>query len=302
MSDILNFDIIRNFRKVQLDIWPDVEKAYIQLKEAQKKVFPTSFFPLTVQFNPGRIKSTNADVRKESISKRQCFLCSKNRPSIQREVPLTDDLTLLLNPFPICNYHFTIPLNGHLPQQFKPAAMFNVAQLIPDLVIFFNGASAGASAPDHFHLQAVEKKDLPLIEFVDNNFKADINNKILKSSDFFPELPFLFYFGCLDIDSNDLVYNLEKLNLMKGGLERNDPGLINAYFWNVSNNKICFLIIPRKKHRPDCFFCEDEKKLLVSPGAIDMAGLVITPRKEDFDKITLQDILDIYSETALPNI
>ena len=46
------------------------------------------------------------------------------------------------------------------------------------------------------------------------------------------------------------------------------------------------VIIPRGKHRPACYYDEGEAQLLVSPGALDMAGLVIVPREKDFNKLS----------------
>ena len=57
-------------------------------------------------------------------------------------------------------------------------------------------------------------------------------------------------------------------------------------------------IIPRGKHRPDCYYAQDGGKILVSPGAVDMFGLVITPRKEDFDSLTEKQVLDIYRQVT----
>ena len=56
------------------------------------------------------------------------------------------------------------------------------------------------------------------------------------------------------------------------------------------------IIIPRSKHRPDCYFAEGDEQILVSPGALDMAGMIIAPREEDLKKLTLERIKQIISE------
>lgn len=40
--------------------------------------------------------------------------------------------------------------------------------------------------------------------------------------------------------------------------------------------------------------------MLVSPGTLDMAGIIVTPRKEDFEKISTEDIRQILQEVGLP--
>ena len=57
-------------------------------------------------------------------------------------------------------------------------------------------------------------------------------------------------------------------------------------------------MIARSKHRPDCFYAEGEKRIMVSPGCVDMAGVLILPREEDFNKITREDIERIYREVS----
>lgn len=59
------------------------------------------------------------------------------------------------------------------------------------------------------------------------------------------------------------------------------------------------VVFPRRKHRPDCYFASGRSKYLVSPGAIDMGGLIITPRAEDFERITPRIAQNILREVTL---
>lgn len=59
------------------------------------------------------------------------------------------------------------------------------------------------------------------------------------------------------------------------------------------------LLIPRSQHRPQCYH---DGTCLVSPGALDMAGLMITPREEDFRALTEEKIRSILSECGTPEI
>ena len=52
------------------------------------------------------------------------------------------------------------------------------------------------------------------------------------------------------------------------------------------NLKNVNLVIPRTKHRPACYDAQGDAHMLVSPGALDMSGLMIIPRAEDFNRLT----------------
>ena len=70
--------------------------------------------------------------------------------------------------------------------------------------------------------------------------------------------------------------------------------------WNAGReDEIVILIFPRKKHRPACYGQTGEHQLLVSPGALDMGGLFITPREKDFRAITAELATDILREVTL---
>jgi hypothetical protein len=57
-------------------------------------------------------------------------------------------------------------------------------------------------------------------------------------------------------------------------------------------------MFPRTRHRPACFFAEGDERMLVSPGAIDMAGVVVVPEREHFAKLGRQQMEAIYSEVS----
>lgn len=59
------------------------------------------------------------------------------------------------------------------------------------------------------------------------------------------------------------------------------------------------VVIPRSAHRPACYYADGDSQILVSPGALDMAGLVITPRESDFGRITADEVAAMLSEVAM---
>lgn len=234
---------------------------------------------VVLQFNPSRIVSASAKVDKKSIQERKCFLCAENRPDVQQGISFLDKYMILCNPFPILQNHLTIPLHTHVPQLIgkKISDMLSLAEMLPDYVVFYNGPKCGASAPDHFH------------------FQAGLKNKTLMSI----ENPLR---SCLRIESETKENAEEQFddvyNYLKTHQPDEDEPMMNIISF-MENGMYIIHIFPRKLHRPWQYSAEGKSQILVSPGALDMAGMFITPRKEDFDKIDSNDIEDIYAQVSL---
>ena len=290
-----------SFFEHQLENWGEARERYENLKRAeQRKIKIDGDFEITLQWNPARIVSTGADLSKEYLKKRKCFLCSENRPSIQNKIEIKKDWDLLVNPFPIFNPHFTIVRQTHAEQGEMPIEMIEFSKQLPGLVIFFNGAEAGASAPDHSHLQGVSKENLPLIKLIEK-IHTDDKKVFLSSKDFFISPPFQFFTASFIKDTEPEKAYLEFLRFtisqLKGAEFNHRKS--NSFFWTGPDNRLRGLIIPRMAHRPSAYFAEGEEKRLVSPGAIDMAGAIILPRKEDFEALTAEELKKIYNETGI---
>ncbi|MDD2477283.1 MAG: DUF4922 domain-containing protein [Dysgonamonadaceae bacterium] len=232
-----------------------------------------------LQYNPSRITSASAKVDTESIQQRKCFLCDKNRPNVQKGIPFFDKYIILCNPYPILQNHLTIPLYSHVPQLIgnKIIDMLALAESLPDYIIFYNGPKCGASAPDHFHFQAGLKTNILMTG--ENDLRS-----------------------CLTIESNLKADAEERFydvyNYLKSHQVHEDEPMMNIIAF-MENNKYIIHIFPRKQHRPWQYSANGKKQLLISPGALDMAGMFITPRKEDFDKINREEIEDIYSQVSM---
>lgn len=232
-----------------------------------------------LQYNPTRITSTAAKIDKKSIQERACFLCAENRPAIQKGIPLLDKYIILCNPYPILQNHLTIPLYSHVAQRIgkKMDDMLTLTELLPDYIVFYNGPKCGASAPDHFHFQAGLKTNILL------SGENDLRSCLRIESDTKEEAEKLFYD----------VYNYLKLHQPD-----EDEPMMNIISF-MENNRYIIHVFPRKLHRPWQYTATGNNQLLISPGALDMAGLFITPRKEDFDKITKEEIEDIYAQVSM---
>ncbi len=286
--------ILQELRDQQLAIWPMAKENYEKLGQCRRKLFKLDSLEGAFQFNPGRIVSTGAKIDKDSIGSRPCFLCRSNRPTEQMWDEIIPGWEFLVNPFPIFPLHFTIAASRHIPQDHIPAEMVEIAERLRGMCVFFNGARAGASAPDHLHCQAVMKSELPLINYLEAG--GDVES-----------LPFKVIYDIITPDNEGL--NKLKILLHTQGYDaengEKDFRLLNAYFWIGNNGLLRVCVIPRGRHRPLCYPSDAEEAnmdgtYIISPGAIDMAGIVILPREDDFKKITVEDLQKIYSETALP--
>lgn len=267
---------MRHFFKQQLEQWPEAKQRYEALEHVERKTVDVNGYKMIVQFNPARILSSTAKVDAKSIADRKCFLCDDNRPVVQFSV-LHDDFEILVNPFPIAPIHFTIPSRSHRPQLIDNdlAKMIEFVNLMPDMAVFYNGPKCGASAPDHFHFQAVEKSFLPIVESIESSQK----------------LPF----GIIILSGEALVDEFAKL-IKRLPIEEDDvEPKMNILAWMGRDNKTKVVIIPRKKHRPS-FYGSGEGQLLSSPASIDLGGVFVAPRHKDFDKIDKALLLDIFNQ------
>ena len=276
-------EFVKDFFETQLSVWPLARSNFKALESIKRKSFTSGDLRGYVQYNPARKVSTLANVTHNALHQRKCFLCKENRPSEQRSIEIIPGFHLLINPFPILSYHFTIASTQHEPQRFNAETATLLADRLPGLVIFYNDDGAGASAPDHCHYQAVPVESLPLINLLNFHWKAGDKGRFNEIM-FSLNLPFKIITGTMPI---------------KLANQWEHP--INAYFWKSENGEIRFLIIGRKAHRPDFYFLPPPDRRAISPGAIDMTGIIVTPFKEDFDLVTEEEIKEIYRQTGIEN-
>jgi hypothetical protein len=246
------------------------------------------------------LRSSVAKVDAKSIEARPCFLCSKNRPAIQVGVAFEKELTMLVNPFPIFTKHLTIPSEQHVDQRILPnfPAMLSLAEAMPDFVTFYNGPNCGASAPDHFHFQAGNKGFLP----IETDFSKRKYPRLLSEKAGVEHWNWIGYLRGImtlkSINKEELILAFNRFYNKFSDFQPDQPEpMLNilAYFYN---DGWVIHIIPRKLHRPVQFFADGEKQILLSPGSVDLGGVIITPREEDFNKINASDISDIFNQVC----
>lgn len=307
------------FIENQLAKWQTARTNHEALNQIETRRFELAGNTITVQFNPARAVSTCAKVDKSSIEARKCFLCPENKPNEQDEIiiSLDEPFSLRINPYPILPGHLTISSLKHQDQVLADKTIRQLpGKLISWLeeyfasgyVLFYNGAKCGASAPDHFHFQAVKQSDVPVIQQWERLMETAVREKEIKTENgnTYSSFQITSYicpiqvFICnhsADILPEMINQYLESLPLHEGESEPR----YNLFAWQDKQRGFTMAYFPREEHRPACYTATEGEQLLVSPGALDMAGLLVTPRKEDFDKIIESDITQIYKEVAYHN-
>lgn len=298
-ADIMEDSSISRFFNRQLEMWEDARHRFRDLKHVEVRQLSDQ---LKVQFNPARIVSTGAKIDKHTLGERPCFLCERNRPKEQMTKQIDDHFQLLVNPFPILPVHFTIPATKHQPQSIYRhyGEMHRLLSLHSELMVFYNGPKCGASAPDHLHFQAGTSGVLPLQtnwQRLSRNLTDIISlndeEKISVLRDFL--VPAFVIVSKSEDSDEELFHRLYRSMPMRG--DESEP-MMNIIAWRKGDEFIS-VVIPREKHRPDAYFAEGEAQMMVSPGALDMAGLIITPREEDFSKINLDKATALLRECGI---
>ena len=298
-ADIMEDSSISRFFNRQLEKWDDARHRFRDLKHVETKKLSEE---VRLQFNPARIVSTGAKIDKKTLGERPCFLCDKNRPKEQMSQQIDERFHLLVNPFPILPVHFTIPARKHQPQAIYKnyGEMHRFLSLHSELMVFYNGPKCGASAPDHLHFQAGTSGILPLQtnwQRLSRNLTDVISlndeEKIAVVRDFI--VPAFVIISKSEESDETLFHRLYKSMPMRG--DETEP-MMNIIAWRKGDEYIS-VVIPREKHRPEAYFAEGDAQVMVSPGALDMSGLIITPREEDFHKLTEESATTILQECGI---
>ncbi len=324
---------VEAFVEQELEQWQMARESYAALdkmqsrelsihhEDATEKRIPAEV-NLAAQWNPARIVSTGASVAMEDLKKRPCFLCDHNRPKEQSALKMEKHYQILVNPYPILPQHLTIPSRRHTPQSIWAhfGTMRRMAWTMPGHIIFYNGARCGASCPDHMHLQAGARGIVP----IERDWKTYENylRKIypltgaqastMHETGNTSETCGLYVlegYACpafvirsLPTETDGIL--CQRLYKALPVVDNEDEPRFNVITWRQEGgigreDEIVTIIFPRKKHRPDCYYAEGENQLLVSPGALDMGGLIVTPREEDFHRLTPELAQGILQEVTL---
>ena len=288
---------LQRFFDRQLETWDDVRRRYRELNNVKTRELSVGASTVILQWNPARIGSTGAKIDSRSISERPCFLCVQNRPQEQLKRVVDGKWELLVNPFPILPMHFTLPTLKHTPQAIKEmyGEIYRLLTAYPELMVFYNGPKCGASAPDHAHLQAGVPSVLPLMDSW-QRLSRELTPVVILSAD--DDISVINDYPCpaLLIRSHSRETGEQLFSRLYKVLpcqtDETEP-MMNIVAWRKDEEYLS-VVFPREKHRPDCY-----NYIMVSPGAIDMAGLMITPHEEDFERLSGEQAIAILQEVAL---
>lgn len=300
MAEITPAAVEDLFRR-QFEVWPMAKSNFDALKGVEVKEFDLDGLHIKVQFNPARMVSSAAKVDKASLAARKCFLCAENRPDVQEGIDWNDRYTVLINPFPIFPRHLTIPDKGHVDQLIdsRIADMAALAMTLEGYTVFYNGPRCGASAPDHMHFQAGNSDFLTLgdaLEDTELQTIATEGDSTLALADKLPLKVFV-----IDADTPEEAQKLfgRLYAALPDGEDSPEPMMnILAY---ATPKGVRIVVIPRKRHRPSFYGMEGEGKMVISPASVDMGGVFITPRPQDFAAFDADLARRIYDELCLTN-
>ena len=282
--------------------WVELEENYEFLKRVKTKTITFKGFIIKAQYNPGRIKSTSADVNEKAILNRKCFLCDENLPTEQKGLIIFKDYFLCCNPHPVFPEHYTVITKEHKPQEILSSFSDFIEisrRLGSRFSLIYNGPKCGASAPDHLHFQAVTKNFMP-IEDDFFSFKKQFGYLIFNNTDIVISavddgLRKFFSFESKDADALQNTF-IKFYKNYESILNRNEEPLMNILCSFEKEAGWRVIIFLRTKHRSSHYFREKSERILFSPAAIDLGGMCITPLEKDFETINAKVLEEIFKE------
>ena len=286
----------------QKKVWLDLLTSYESLKDVRERDVSCRGFSVCLQHNPARIKSSMADVSEKSAKERRCFLCLNHLPEEQKGILYRSNYLILSNPMPVFPSHFTI---SHLDHR-RQAIIEHIETLLQFMANFgsgwtvlYNGPRCGASAPDHLHFQAFPSGQMPIEKDIREQKRLALTKQmggvlLYRVKGLGREV--------MMIEGDDpmavgAAFNGFLKALRKGFLLDEEPMVNIAGFHEEKNWRL--VIFPRRKHRPDAFFKDGNDRVVVSPGVIDMAGVLVTPVERDFERLDATAVENIYREVSL---
>lgn len=301
------------FLNSELSAWPMADENFKRIRDSLTDGNRTvisdgdSAWQTVKLFVNHRRASITAKTDAASIAARRCFLCSTNRPGFQSSKRWRD-YEILINPYPLASTHLTIPSISHCPQSIEGRIpdMAELAVELEGMCVFYNGPRCGASAPDHLHFQAVSREAvtnffnnvLPKEEIVNPSAHATDDGEAKLYSCTASPFPFFI------IEAQDAVKLETMIMKIVSALKAirpesgEEPMMNIAMRYDSTSRLITTFVIPRAKHRPECYGQEDGQ-MLVSPATIEMLGTIVCSRRDDFDRLNLTEANRILSEVGL---
>ncbi|MCI6680443.1 MAG: DUF4922 domain-containing protein [Bacteroides sp.] len=297
---------LNKFIKDQLSVWQLASSNFRALKTTPSREVDVFGLKCRIQYNPRRVISSTADTSPAAIASRKCFLCADNRPKEQFHLGFEGrkgrNYHIQINPYPIFRGHLVIVRDEHIPQEIWHhfPDMLDFAARYKDYLVFYNGPSSGASAPDHLHFQAIPKHNLPLEDVVDEFLDhpgeplATVKDASLYKFDGYARGVFALK-ATTSKSLAKLFYRL--LDCTDRGKGEEEP-MFNLYAY-VKNGEYRTIVVMRSAKRSHHFYSEGADHLTISPGAADIAGLFVAPFREDYDKADTALLEELLSEVCI---
>ncbi|MBO7396771.1 MAG: DUF4922 domain-containing protein [Bacteroidales bacterium] len=301
---------IDKFVHDQLSLWPVIAAKYRALKSARTRTMLLPGQLITIQSNPGRLP----------IFDHGCPLCEENYMEHQHTLPFEGrkgrKYNILVNRAPIFPNHLVITRDIHVPQTIwrRFPDMLDLAAAMENYIIFYNSPNAGTSVPDHAHFQACPKGYLPLERAADKYLKAvkDADGAVpvamqgqlhfmdsVRDAQLFHYTGFVrgvFFLRSLTSKSMaKMFYRLLDCQTLES--EKDEP-LFNAFCWCAEGEYralVCLRGATRSRH----WNAEGEAHFAITPGAADMAGFVVVPEADDFDRLTPGIVQELYEDVCI---
>ena len=297
---------LNKFIKDQLSVWQLASSNFRALKTAPSREVDVFGLKCRIQYNPRRVISSTADTSPAAIASRKCFLCADNRPKEQFHLGFEGrkgrNYHIQINQYPIFRGHLVIVRDEHIPQEIWHhfPDMLDFAARYKDYLVFYNGPSSGASAPDHLHFQAIPKHNLPLEDVVDEFLDhpgeplATVKDASLYKFDGYARGVFALK-ATTSKSLAKLFYRL--LDCTDRGKGEEEP-MFNLYAY-VKNGEYRTIVVMRSAKRSHHFYSKGADHLTISPGAADIAGLFVAPFREDYDKADTALLEELLSEVCI---
>ncbi len=278
---------------------------YAALEKVEHRAMPVDGIDAVLFFNPGRVASVMAQVDEETLRHRPCFLCpdgiGPEQLTFDWSAPAGNNYWIRVNPFPIFDRHFTISVARHERQQIAGhyADMLALADEAPEYLFFYNGPMCGASAPGHMHFQAIPAGNLPVERALR---RGDALRFVAKRDGVVISRLTQYADGAFVLSSNDAAA-LERVFTRLVALgeiqtPREWEPRMNLLTWHGAGGWTTVVFF-RAESRPDCFFSEDPaQQILISPGAVEMAGVAIVASRGSFERLDAPRLGEIIREVS----
>lgn len=286
----------------QLETWPALRAGVEAFRGVEYRRLSVRGTLVLLQHNPRRIVSTAAPMDSASIRRRACFLCPDNMPEEEKGLEFGTRFVLFCNPYPVLKNHLVLVSKQHLPQAIDGNATYplDLAEALgPEFFVLYNGPSSGASAPDHLHLQAGATELIPILGDLEHGEKlaipspAGIETLALRNY----RVNTLIIRGGNKLDLAQWIQTVVNVLADLIGTKPAEPMLNLLYTSRGRNWEV--VMFPRERHRPSAFYSSGDDRLIVSPAAIDMGGLLVVPERRDFDRMDAAIVESVYREVTL---